>query len=266
MAATHGSDAEVKSEPEHFIEFAERVPEWCVVVGLIGAGQEIHVGEEAGIGQWRDAIERSPNGTAWTIHMPPHLEPAFDGVSRRRVDRRLHLTAELRYHLAEDVHKFVEGLLEELADQSPGAIAEGLERNGFHLRITRDLAQAKSYLWNRYEGDQLARFGIVASSRDVALWQFGVPNDFQSTNRIRYGPWFGEGDEDPEGRSCRTLRTCVTEFGCQGLELDSCAPRLGYRLHSRGWQLDSTDSRSATNERRLSETRCSSDETLIESF
>jgi hypothetical protein len=28
-----------KSEPEHFIEFAERIPEWCVVLGLIGGGR-----------------------------------------------------------------------------------------------------------------------------------------------------------------------------------------------------------------------------------
>ena len=34
----------------------ERIPEWCVVVGLIGSGQEIHIGEEAGIGQWRSAV------------------------------------------------------------------------------------------------------------------------------------------------------------------------------------------------------------------
>jgi len=38
-----------KSEPAHFIEFAERIPEWCVVVGLIGSGQEIHIGEEGGL-------------------------------------------------------------------------------------------------------------------------------------------------------------------------------------------------------------------------
>ena len=48
VAATHAGQGDGKSEPEHFVEFAERVPEWCVVVGLIGSGQEIHIGEEAG--------------------------------------------------------------------------------------------------------------------------------------------------------------------------------------------------------------------------
>ncbi len=31
----------VMSEPEAFVEFGERIPEWCVLVGLIGSGQEI---------------------------------------------------------------------------------------------------------------------------------------------------------------------------------------------------------------------------------
>ena len=47
------------SEPEAFVEFGERIPEWCVLVGLIGTGQEIHIGEEAGLGQWREALEKA---------------------------------------------------------------------------------------------------------------------------------------------------------------------------------------------------------------
>jgi len=50
-----------KSEPEHFIEFAERVPEWCVVIGLIGGGQEINTGE-AGISV-SDASEKPSPST-----------------------------------------------------------------------------------------------------------------------------------------------------------------------------------------------------------
>ena len=64
----------------------------------------------------------------------------------------------------------------------------------------------------------------------VSLHQFGVPNDFQSTKQVRVGPWYGEGDDDPQGRSCRTLRTCVTEFGCQGLELDAVLMAWGTDL------------------------------------
>lgn len=44
---------------------------------------------------------------------------------------------------------------------------------------------------------------------------------FQSTKRVQYGPWFADGEDDPRGRSCREMRACVTEFGCQGLELNA---------------------------------------------
>ena len=42
--------AKKHSAPDLIIEIADWVPEWCVVIGLIGSGQEIHIGEEAGIG------------------------------------------------------------------------------------------------------------------------------------------------------------------------------------------------------------------------
>lgn len=46
-------------------------------------------------------------------------------------------------------------------------------------------------------------------------------NDYQSTKVLRYGPWYGDDERAPGGRSCRRLRDCVTEFGAQGLELDA---------------------------------------------
>ena len=69
-----GSDL---AEPEHFVEFAERVPGWCVVIGLIGSGQEIHVGEEGGLVQWRWAVERARYGLEWTVHGPPGVAETF---------------------------------------------------------------------------------------------------------------------------------------------------------------------------------------------
>src|SRR5207247_7280970 len=57
-----------RSEPEHLVEFAERIPGWCVVIGLIGSGQEIHVGEEGGLVQWRQAVEQCTRPSAWIVH------------------------------------------------------------------------------------------------------------------------------------------------------------------------------------------------------
>ena len=77
------------------------------------------------------------------------------------------------------------------------------------------LDDAKAYLRERYGEDRQARFGLVASSKDRDLFHFGIPNDFQSTKQIRIGPWYGDDEQEDGGRSCRRLKTCVTEFGAQ---------------------------------------------------
>lgn len=208
------------SEPEHFVEFAERIPEWCVVIGLIGGGQEIHVGEEAGLIQWRHALERSEDGSVWVAHGAPNVSSCFEGSKVRFEENTcLNLDTEIRFHLAKDLHKFVDGLLTFATIEQNTQIAEQLEAEGYHLRITRDFEEAKQYLRDRYSEYPDARFGLVASSKDRDLIHFGIANDFQSTKIVNYGPWYGEGESDR--RSCRHLDTTVTEFGAQGLELDA---------------------------------------------
>jgi hypothetical protein len=227
-----------KSEPELFIEFAERIPEWCVVVGLIGGGQEIHKGEEAGIGQWRDAVEASPHVSHWTVHLPPRAAGAFLEMSCPVVQEPLlSLDTELRFHLTKDVHRFVAQVLEGCPASENAAILQGLERSGFHFRMTRDLENAREYLQQRYHDQPDARFGLLASSRDRLLPRFRIYNDFQSTKIIRHGPWYGDAQNDPSGRSCRLLRDCVTEFGAQGLELDAALVAWGadFRMHQGKW-------------------------------
>jgi hypothetical protein len=209
-----------RSEPEHFVEFAERIPEWCVVIGLIGSGQEIHVGEEAGLIQWRHALERTDGGSVWIAHGAPSVSSSFQGSSVGfEEDARLNLDTEIRFHLAKDLHRFVDGLLTCASIEDNARIAERLEAEGYHLRITRDFEIAKQYLRDRYCEHPDARFGLVASSKDKDLLRFGIANDFQSTKIVNYGPWYGEGETDR--RSCRHLDTAVTEFGAQGLELDA---------------------------------------------
>jgi hypothetical protein len=211
-----------KSEPEHFIEFAERVPEWCVVIGLIGSGQEIHVGEEAGLVQWRHAIERSDLCNEWEVHGPPAAADVFGGGQLSfHESAALNLDTELRFHLAGDVHEYVANLLAVTNPVANARVAERLERDGYHLRISRDLDQCREYLRDRYEENAKARFGLVASSRDKDLAAYGVANDFQSTKRTKFGPWYSDSEDELGRLSCRHLIDCVTEFGAQGLELDA---------------------------------------------
>lgn len=225
-----------KSEPELFLEFAERIPEWCVVVGLIGSGQEIHKGEEGGLQQWRDAVARSPRTNEWQIHAPRHVASSVKLPSRpAAVDDRLNLTTELRFHLTKDVHRFVAALLEGSPTDALAPMANELDAKGYHLRITRSLEAARHYLWDRYEGEPDKRFGLIASSRDRLLApECGIQNDFQSTKRIRFGPWYADAQDHPAKHSCRLLQDVVTEFGAQGLELDAALVAWGsdYIRHS----------------------------------
>ena len=239
VKVTHKHDAATahnKSEPELFVEFADRVPEWCVVIGLIGTGQEIHVGEEAGIGQWRKAVEDTARRAEWHIHIPPSASEHFQPCSMPlKVVPALSLDVELRQHAAEHLHDYVADLLAADVSASLSRQAALLEKEGFNLRITHDLEVAKAYLRERYAENADARFGIMASSKDKALVRFGISNDYQTTKRVKMGPWYGEGDTSP--LSCRQLTSCVTEFGAQGLELDAVLLAWGtdYVMNAGQW-------------------------------
>jgi hypothetical protein len=222
---------DIDSEPVEFIRFADRIPEWCVVLGLIGTGQEIHVGEEAGLAQWREAVERSARAADWTIHVPTGIASEFSRtVVLVETRQTLALGTELRFHAAEHVHRFVAALLDARPAEGIAKLGAALNESGFHLRITRSLEVGKAYLRERYASDPDARFGLLASSKDKALVEFGVPNDFQSTKRVRVGPWYGNGEDSYDGVSCRHLAECVTEFGAQGLELDAALLAWGTDL------------------------------------
>jgi hypothetical protein len=220
------------SEPQWFIEFAERVPEWCVVVGLIGGGQEIHEGEEGGVEQWRQAILRSREPGAWTVHAPAYLEGAFSGV-QSAWEPALNLDLEIRYHLTPKVHEFVAGVL---GDGNPSGLlrdfGDELHRGGHRFLLARDLDRAKRYARERYGGAPLCRYGLLASSKDKLLVEFGVDNSYQTTKRLRVGPWYEADPGDPA--SCCGLGTVATEFAAQGLELDLAVLGWGTDLVRRG--------------------------------
>lgn len=214
------------SEPRHFIDICERIPEWSVLVGLIGSGQEIHSGEEGGLIQWRHALEESADPSRWTVHVSALLEDTFaGGVIRTQWDMRLNLDTELRFHSAARLHELIQALFDEGSSSSwelhvadKVRSGEGHHDAGIKLYLTRDLGRARQYLHERYAENPDARYGLLASSRDRLLADLGVPNRFQDTKRVRLGPWYADDHDSP--RSCRRLDQCVTEFGAQGLELD----------------------------------------------
>ncbi len=216
MAEKH--EGTLKSEPEAFVEFSERIPEWCVVLGLIGSGQEIHKGEEGGLVQWREAILKSPGKKDWIVHAPEKLKDMFNeaGVSCE-ASNDLSLVYSLRHHGAIVLHEWVAGLVDEKPSADLAYLSEQVAKEGMHLRVTRDLNVAKSYLKDRYADNASARYGILTSSRDKSLLSRPIHVPVFGEYNWK-GPWFTDGEESSD--SCRRLDTAISEFDCQGLELE----------------------------------------------
>jgi DUF2075 family protein len=204
-----------RSEPEVLIEVGERLDDWCALVGLVGDGQEIHSGEEAGIAQWDRAL--ATGSMSWRVCTPPRLAPSFTTSSVETFEE-LDLDRSLRSRRAEDLHEWVAALLD--GDlMAASLLAANIKAAAFSMYVTRNLADAKAFLVERYADDESARYGILASSKSQRFLQpFGVDSSWPSTKRVKYGPWYNE-PRGELGSGCN-LEDVVTEFGCQGLELD----------------------------------------------
>ena len=204
-----------KSEPDLLITIGERLEKWTVLVGLIGGGQEIYAGEEGGIGLWNSAIASGTEG--WSVTCASSLASSFPNA-KVTINDALDLTISLRSQQAGYLHKWVADLLEgDIA--SAAKISLDIRSHAFPLYVTRNLQQAKDYVVDRYVDKPNARYGILASSKsERILSSYGIDTSFPATKRLRVAPWYNKGRGEPES-GC-ALTSAVTEFQCQGLELD----------------------------------------------
>lgn len=209
------------SEPSVLLSIANRVPEWSVVLGLVGEGQEIYSGEEAGIAQWAEAVSKS-SGSNWAVHCPAHLSEFF--ISKNIpciVEPLLNLEVSLRSHLAENLHKWVEMVLSDPKKNLPEIqkLAKEIIQAGYPLYFTTDLEIAKTYTRKRYKNAN-DRFGMLASRYAKNLESIGIDNTlhFERAQKLQVSKWFNAPSDNPF--SCCSLLRPATEFECQGLELD----------------------------------------------
>lgn len=210
MRKRHGGDAQ--SEPAILLHIASRIPEWAIMVALVGEGQEINGGEEGGIPQWAEALQSCPG--QWVVHCPPHLEEHFSQVANVMVEPLFHLTTSLRTHLAIHLQQWVDRLLE--GDLKGAAeLAGRLRKDKYPLFATHSLQAARLTAASRYEDAPNRRYGLVVSSSAE-----GLPFDTgrEAMRRLDIASWFC--DPPTSERSCCRLEQAVTQFQCQGLELD----------------------------------------------
>jgi hypothetical protein len=208
-----------KSEPELFMEIMGRLP-WACLVCLVGSGQEINRGE-GGLALWGEALAKSED---WTAHISEKALAAregllgfFDIASGADVslvnDRELHLNSNLRAYRNNLHGGWVAALLDGNIDKAR-EIADEMEHAPAF--VTRDLSEMKVWLQMRRRGDQ--RVGLLASSGATRLVAEGVPPSPRSDSLETVVHWFLK----PAGdfRSSNALETPLSEFVCQGLEID----------------------------------------------
>lgn len=198
--------------------------EWCVVISLVGGGQEIHDGE-AGLAEWGRALA-SREGR-WEVWMPPEAISGGVAVARQRlfadgqvpafasVKPALHLAVAKRSFRAEKYSEWVNRVIAGDVNEAR-TIADELSE--YPIWVTRELSAAKRIL-REHAGDEL-RAGLLASSGAVRLRADGIEVSPDFRNGINWPDWFLRTSGDIRGSS--QLEVAATEFECQGLELDWC--------------------------------------------
>jgi hypothetical protein len=204
------------SEPSFLLSVMDRHKDWCVVVCLVGGGQEINTGE-AGLGEWLDAVAtRFPD---WRVHASPKIsEPEYDwrGDLLDRLasvdvnfEPDLHLSVSIRSFRAEHLAAFVAAVVSGESERARTLFGQ-IPR--YPLVLTRSLHRAKEWIKQSARGTE--RFGILASSNGIRL----KPEGLFVKQPIDPAVWFLNDKEDV--RSSYFLEDVATEFDVQGLELD----------------------------------------------
>ena len=230
MTKTYKSKSDGRSEPDVLIQLCDENFEWCVFLVLVGEGQEINTGENGGIALWCNAIARSNQN--WSVVCPVKLAHIFKGKNVRTFDD-LDLKVSIRSHTAGEVSNFVNKFIAGELDEAK-MLLENIPQNDFHMYYTRDLSRAKRYCLEKYDHQPEKRYGMIVSSKAYDLSKLGMPQPIWFDRKKQYpdgsgrswrvAPWFN--NESNHQDSCCALTTAITEFDCQGLEIDM--PIIGW--------------------------------------
>lgn len=230
MTKSYKEKSKGRTEPDILIELCDHKLEWCVFLVLVGEGQEINTGENGGIAQWYDALAHSKK--TWSVVCPNKLANVFEGVDLETYDD-LDLKISIRSHTAGEVSNFVNAFVAGDMNTAKELFMK-IPRNDFHMYYTRDLERAKQYCRTKYENHLDKRYGMIVSSKTRELARLGMPQPVWAGmaklypdgtgRRWKVAPWFNEAAKHPD--SCCALRVAITEFDCQGLEIDM--PIIGW--------------------------------------
>lgn len=222
------------SEPAFLLNTMNRHSDWCVVICLIGGGQEINTGE-AGLAEWITVLHK--NHPDWDIHVSNRLDDP-DYIWDRELardfskspafwDEQLHLGVSIRSFRAEALSEFVGHVVDNRPDQARLIYMTIAQK--YPIFLTRSLAEARLWLQTRARGSE--RYGLIASSGANRL----RPDGIWIKSKVDAPVWFLNGKSDV--RSSYYLEEAASEFDIQGLELDwTCVGwDADFRRGNDGW-------------------------------
>lgn len=223
------------SEPAFLVGVMDRHEAWCVIVCLIGGGQEINTGE-GGLAEWINVMGQQ--FAHWDVHVSSRLDDldyiwdVETSESLKRVsstkDESLHLGVSMRSFRAESLSEFVGHVVENRPLDA--CLAHDKIANRYPIQLTRDLNAARQWLRIKARGSE--RFGLVASSGANRL----RPEGIFMKSQIDAPVWFLNDRTDV--RSSYYLEEVASEFDIQGLELDWAGVcwDADYRFEAGSWK------------------------------
>ena len=205
-----------KSEADVLVEAVDKHLDWAVLLILVGEGQSIHNGENGGLKLWSSALSNVQK--EWTVVGPNKLLPIFSNGENVIAKECFNLTVSLRTKLASDVSNFVNFIFQGNFNEAT-QLVEGIRHAGFKMYVTRNINIAKEYCKKRYYGNLSKRYGLVASSKAFVLAKYGLKPGFHGGKNIGIVvKWFNAPSND--ANSCCQLKVVLSEYDCQGLEVD----------------------------------------------
>jgi len=220
------------SEAHMMMDVMNRHAGWCVLVCLVGGGQEINRGE-AGLPEWGVALQGFTN---WKIYASSDVLNDRSGGSfslfsgdtdcteRISAIDNFHLKVSNRSIRATQMSKWVDAVLR----GDPSAAMDIAEQMSSPPVLSRDISTVRQWLREKRRG--LTRAGLVASSGAARLRPDGLETSFDFHQRFEWERWFLDRDscEEPgcdhkycnDVRASSKLEVAATQFEIQGLELD----------------------------------------------
>lgn len=205
------------SEPAFLLNVMNRHRDWCVVICLIGGGQEINTGE-AGLAEWIKVLQN--NHPDWDVHVSSRLDDPdyiWDNELARDLskgpvfwDEELHLGVSIRSFRAEALSEFVGHVVDNRPDRAHQTYMK--MAGNYPIFLTPSLAKARLWLRDSARGSE--RYGLIASSGANRL----RPDGIWIKAKIDAPVWFLNDKSDV--RSSYYLEEAASEFDIQGLELD----------------------------------------------